>query len=215
VRIDDLELVWQSFVMSAALKPQEPRPQVFAKKLSWEEYLVREAASEVRHELVNGEMYAMAGGSDNHNRIALNTASELRQALKGKPCEPFMADMKLQIELGFDPLGYYPDIMVVCDPKDRQATYRTNPKIIIEVLSKSTLRVDAREKLLAYQALPELEVYVMLHQDAMRAVVHRRGNQWWPEIIEGEDSVLSLDEIEVHLPLRALYERVDWSVKED
>jgi hypothetical protein len=65
-----------------------------------------------------------------------------------------------------------------------------------------------------YQALPELEVYVLLHQDVMRAVVHRRSNQWWSEIIEGEDSVLTLDEIEVHLPLRDLYERVDWSVKE-
>ncbi len=54
----------------------------------------------------------------------------------------------------------------------------------------------------------------MLHQDAMRAVVHRRSNQWWPEIIEGEDSVLTLDEIEVHLSLRDLYERVEWSVKE-
>jgi len=201
--------------MSAALKPQESRPQAFAKKLSWEDYLVREAVSDVRHEYLNGEMYAMAGGSRNHNRITLNIASELRSALEGKPCEPFMVDMKLHIELGMDEVGYYPDVMVSCDPTDDDTHYIENPTVIFEVLSKSTQRIDTREKLLAYQAVPKLAVYVMLHQDQMRAIVHRRSNQWWPEITEGADAVLTLDEIGVHLPLQRLYRRVVWSAQEE
>lgn len=185
-----------------------------AKKLSWEDYLVREAESEVRHEFVNGEVYAMAGASRNHNRIAGNIFAELHSSLNGKPCEPFIADMKLHIELGMDEIGYYPDVIVSCNPKDDDAHYIENPTVIFEVLSKSTHRIDTREKLLAYQALPGLQVYVMLHQDQMRAVVHRRSNQWWPEILEGKDAVLGLDKIEVQIPLARIYSRVVWSEQE-
>lgn len=173
-----------------------------------------DAASEVRLEFVNGEVYAMAGGTDNHNRISVNVLGELHQALKGKPCEPFAVDMKLRIEFGMDEIGYYPDVMVVCDPGDRNKLHRTSPKIIFEVLSKSTRRIDMREKLLAYQAIPSLEVYVMIEQSFMRAMIHRRSNNWWPEIIEGNDAAITLDEIGVKLSFADVYARVDWSEEE-
>lgn len=211
--IDVFPLIRHFCDMSAALKLESP-PQASAKKLSWKEYLVRESQSEVRHEFVNGEVYAMAGASRNHNRIALNVASELHSSLQGKPCEPFISDMKLHIQLGQDEIGYYPDVIVSCDPKDDETHYIENPTVIFEVLSKSTHRIDTREKLLAYQALPKLQVYVMLHQDQMRAIVHRRSNQWWPEILEGENAVLSLDEIGVQIALERIYQRVVWSEQE-
>ncbi|MEQ1752238.1 MAG: Uma2 family endonuclease [Prosthecobacter sp.] len=193
--------------MSALLKPQPVPPRIF----TWTEYEHEDAQSDAKIEFANGQLYAMAGATSNHNRISLNVASELRQGLKGKSCEAFVSDMKLRIDLGYDEIGYYPDVMVICDPQDNHAKHRTNPKVIIEVLSKSTLRIDKGEKLLAYQAIPGLEAYVMLHQEAKRAVVHRRSNQWWPEILEGDDAVLTLDEIGIQIHFRDIYDRVDWS----
>ena len=193
--------------MSAALQLKAAP----AAKFTWTEYQKLDAASEVRHEFVNGEVYAMAGATGNHNRISLNVAAELHQALKGKPCEPFTVDMKLRIELGMDEIGYYPDVMVVCDPEDRNQLFRSAPTVIFEVLSKSTRRIDTREKLLAYQAIPSLQVYVMLEQTCKRAMIHRRSNNWWPEIVEGDDALVTLDEIGVKLLLKDIYARVDWS----
>lgn len=180
-------------------------------KVSWAEYQKMDTASEVRLEFVNGEVYAMAGSTDTHSRIVLNLTAELRQALKGKSCEPFNSDMKLRIELGADEIGYYPDAMVVCDSTDRNKLYRTSPKVIFEVLSKSTRRIDTREKFLAYQAIPSLEVYVMIEQSFKRAIIHRRSNNWWPEIIDGEDAMITLDEIGAKLAFAEIYDRVDWS----
>lgn len=197
--------------MSAALKIQAPP----AAKISWAEYLKLNAASEVRLEFVNGEVYSMAGGTRTHNRIVGNVFGQLLNALAGKPCDPLVLDMMLRIEVGMDEIGYYPDVMVVCDEKDDQELFTTSPKVIFEVLSKSTRRIDAREKFLAYQSLPSLAVYVMLEQSLKRAMIHRRSNNWWPEIIEGDDAVLTLDEIGVKLRLTDLYVRVDWSKKDD
>ncbi len=195
--------------MSAALKITAPPA-----KVTWAEYEKQVAASEVRLEFVNGQVYAMAGATDNHNRISVNVLGELYQALKGKPCEAFNVDMKLRIALGMDEIGYFPDVMVVCDKGDRNQLYRTAPSIIFEVLSKSTRRIDTREKLLAYQAISSLEVYVILEQSCKRAMIHRRSNHWWPEIIEGDGAVLTLDEIGLKLAFADIYDRVDWSAEE-
>ena len=193
--------------MSALLKVQPAPPPIH----TWAQYEREDAQSDVKLEFANGQVYAMAGASSNHNRIAGNVFGELRQGLKGKPCEAFVSDMKLKIDLGHDQMGYYPDVMVVCDPADDDSKHRTNPKVIIEVLSKSTLRIDKGEKFLAYQAISGLAAYILIHQDSMRAIVHRRSNQWWPEILEGEDAVLTLDEIGIQLHFRDIYDRVNWS----
>lgn len=76
--------------------------------ITWEQYLQRLAASKEKLEYVNAQVYAMAGATDDHNRIAGDVFFELRLALKGKPCEPFMGDMLLRIESGLDKLGYFP-----------------------------------------------------------------------------------------------------------
>jgi|GEM_PF-2289852 len=81
--------------MSTAVQFKTPT----AARVTWDEYQKFDTASAFRLEYVNGQIYAMAGSSDNHNRISLNVAAELRQALKGKKCEPFATDMKLRIQL--------------------------------------------------------------------------------------------------------------------
>lgn len=190
------------------------KPVATPARVAWEEYQQLDTASPVRLEYVNGQIYAMAGSSRSHNRISLNISAELHRALKGKKCEPFATDMRLRIQLGLEDFGYYPDEMVVCDKKDRHEQYCVSPTVLFEVLSKSTRRTDQGEKLKAYQQIESLKVYVMIEQVIQRAYIHRRSNNWWPEIIEGADAMLTLDEIEVRLPFADIYDRVDWTAEE-
>jgi Uma2 family endonuclease len=190
------------------------KPAAIPARVSWEEYQQFDTASPVRLEYVNGQIYAMAGSSRSHNRISGNVFARLHAALRGKKCEPFTTDMKLRIQLGLEEFGYYPDVMVVCDKKDRHEQYCVSPTVLFEVLSTSTRRVDLGEKFKAYQQIESLEVYVMIEQVTQRAYIHRRSNNWWPEIIEGVDAMLTLDEIEVRLPFADIYDRVDWSAEE-
>src|SRR5262245_37213396 len=124
--------------------------------LTVEEYLAGEARSEVRHEYVDGMVYAMAGGSEEHNLISLNVASALRAHLRGKACRVFMADVKVQPSSTREELFYYPDVMVVCDPRDTHRYFKRYPRILMEVLSPDTDRTDRREKFLSYIGIETL-----------------------------------------------------------
>jgi Uma2 family endonuclease len=174
-----------------------------------EEYLEGERASEIRHEYVDGRVYAMAGASDDHNRIVLNLARELSLALRGKPCEPFATDMKVKIpSLSVTDVFYYPDVLVACDPTDNAKYYRERPTVIFEVLSPETERTDRREKVIAYEKIPSLELYLLVEQDCMRVTaLHRAESGWRKEVLEGPATVLKLDSLGLEIPLARLYER--------
>ena len=186
--------------MSAVAKP-EP--------ISIEEYLEGERLSEVRHEYVAGYVYAMAGASDDHNRIAGNIFGELRERLRGKPCEAFINDMKVKIPPKLASAFFYPDVLVACDPKDTEKYFRERPAIIFEVLSPDTERTDRREKALAYGYIETLRVYVLVEQDEMKLTVLRPAadGSWTTEIIEGRQAILALPEIDVRIPFDRIYER--------
>jgi Uma2 family endonuclease len=175
--------------------------------ISVEDYLEGERLSEVRHEYVGGQVYAMAGASDDHNRIVTNICGELRERLRGKRCEPFMADMKLK--LPGSQAFYYPDVLVVCDPTDNATYYRERPTVIFEVLSPDTERTDQREKRFAYALIPSLRLYVIVAQDKRELTLLRRGRagSWRSEVIEGRNAVLKLPELRVEIPLTRIYER--------
>jgi Uma2 family endonuclease len=110
--------------------------------ISPEEYLEGETRSEIRHEYVDGEVYAMSGASEAHNIIALNIGSLLRNHLRGTPCRVFMSDMKVRIQSLRDERYYYPDLQVTCAPEDRDRYFKQWPKLVIEVLSPTTERND-------------------------------------------------------------------------
>lgn len=175
--------------------------------LSVDEYLEGERHSEVRHEYVGGHAYAMAGASDEHNRIAGNIFSALHQALRGKRCEPFMADMKLKIP--DSQVFYYPDVLVACDPSDNASYFRERPTVVFEVLSPDTERTDQREKRFAYALVPSLRVYVIVAQDKRQLTVLRRGRgvPWETETVEERNAVLKLPELKLEIPLASIYER--------
>ena len=176
--------------------------------ISVEEYLEGERASEVRHEYVDGRVYALAGASDDHNRIAGNLFAELRERLRGGRCEPFIHDMKVKIPPTFADVFYYPDVMVVCDPTDSAKYFRERPTVLFEVISPDTERTDRREKAIAYRQIATVEAYVLVEQDRIAVTVLRRAEPGWQsETLEGPGAVLKLPNLGVELPLDRLYER--------
>ena len=155
-------------------------------EISPEEYLEGEKVSPVRHEYIDGVVYAMSGGTKNHNRIAGNIFGDLDEKLDGTPCEPFINDVKLKVKTLVSESYYYPDVVVSCDESDDDEYYVEKPTTIFEVLSESTERIDRTEKFLAYKSLPTLEEYVLVRQDRREVMVVRRKNDWALERLEGE-----------------------------
>jgi len=183
------------------------KPQFY---ISVVEYLAHEKDSPVRHEYVDGQIYAMAGASDRHNRIALNLASRLNDHLNGGPCEVFIADMKVIV----DPLVYYyPDVVVACDPPGGDPYVRTQPHLIIEVVSPSTERIDRHEKWFAYRRVPSLLEYVLVLQDRMQVEVYRlqRDGEWTREIFAQPEEHVHFASVGFTLRVSAIYRNVRWS----
>jgi Uma2 family endonuclease len=188
--------------MSAALK-LDLQPA----KWSVQDYLKAEETSEVRHEYIAGDLYAMAGASKEHNYIAGNIFARIHRHLRGKPCKAFIHDMKAKVYAQVM-LFYYPDIMVVCGPDIEDDHFQTKPRIIVEVVSESTRGTDEREKLLTFIQLPSLEEYVLVEQQVMKVTVHRRDVEWRAEVLTGPEALLKLTSIDFEMPLSAVYEDV-------
>ena len=173
------------------------------------EYLEREKDSPVRHEYVDGQIYAMAGASARHNRIALNLASRLDDHLNGGPCEVFIADMKVIVDPA---VYYYPDVVVTCDPPGGDPYVRIQPHLLIEVVSPSTERIDRHEKLLAYRRVPSLQEYVLVLQDRMQVEVYRRQGEEWPrEIFTQPEDRVHFAAVGLTLSVGEIYRNVRWS----
>ena len=179
-----------------------PQPMLL---ISEEDYLAGEEQSRVKHEYVNGQVYAMAGASANHNLISVNMVTLLNAALPDH-CEVFMADMKVRVATKYDLIFYSPDVMVSCTAEDRATYYREKPCLIIEVLSPSTRRQDFFEKFWTYQHIPTLQEYLLLDQDVRKATLFRRSKNWQPEVyLEG---TFHLESVNLEISLESLYRRV-------
>jgi Uma2 family endonuclease len=140
-----------------------------ADELSWatfEEYLLREQASERRQELVGGRVYVMAGGSERHDLVAGLVYEALAAGARRQGCRPFIANRLLRA----GEAGCYPDVMVVCEPAaDR--LYESDAGLLVEVSSPSTVDVDRREKAAAYANLASLRLYILLDPEHRRLEV--------------------------------------------
>lgn len=157
--------------------------------LSVSDYLAGERDGMVRHEYVSGYAYAITGerpgASARHNRIAGNIFARLNEHLDGDECEPFISDMKIRVA---PDLFYYPDVVVTCDDPVADPYFRTEPRLIVEVLSPTTERTDRHEKLAAYKNCPSVQEYVLVSQDAMMVELHRRTGETWQTDIFTEPS---------------------------
>jgi len=140
------------------------------------EYLDGERGSAIKHEYVDGEVYAMAGESRRHNRITSNFIN-LFIDLPDRGCESYFEGVKVQANRS---TFYYPDVLVTCETGREDDDYVIKfPCLIIEVLSPSTAATDKREKLIAYKLIDSLQEYAIVWQDEMRIELHRRHNDGW------------------------------------
>lgn len=162
-----------------------------------------------KHERVNGVVWMMAGGTDNHDRICNNLRTQLGVALGGKRCRTHGPDLKV-----VSPAGdvMYPDAYVSCGERGGTGDFRKDPVIVLEVLSDSTMERDMGRKRRSYQTIPSLRVLVYLSQKEVAAYVARRDDtgRWLPDdTIEGLSAAIGLPEIEVDLHMAHLYVDTD------
>ena len=178
--------------------------------LTPEEYLAWERKQPFKNEYYNGQIIAMSGASRSHNRITLDTATQLNIQLMDSGCEVFAGEMRVRTSPTVS--YYYPDVIVVCgEPRFEDDTFDTllNPILIIEVLSPSTAAFDRGEKFEHYKQIASLQEYILISQDSVRVDhYHRQQTQWNHNIFQRLEDVLSLASIECGVPLRAIYRRV-------
>lgn len=185
------------------------QPKTF---LSVQEYLALERHAENKHEYHDGEMVAMTGASRAHNLIVTNVVSELRQQLKGRPCEVYPNDMRVKIPS----VGryVYPDTVVVCgEPQFEDAYVDTllNPTLVVEVLSGSTETYDRLTKSDYYCAVESLGEYLLIAQDSHRVeqYVKQADGRWLITETEGLEAVIDLNSVGCRLALNEVYDRVE------
>ena len=172
--------------------------------ISIDDYLQGELSREIKHEYLDGQVYAMAGASKNHQRIIANMVATFVQHLKNTPCDTFSSDIKVRVsDLAF----FYPDVIVTCQDNSGDSYYTEQPLIIVEVLSKSTRRTDETIKRRLYQTLPSLQEYVLIEQDIVDIEICRRDQGWQPEHYFMGDEI-SFAAIDLTLSVNEIYERV-------
>jgi len=182
------------------------------RRYSPEEYLALERQAAHKSEYVNGFIFAMAGASREHNLIAGNVFGELRNQFKGRPCEPYMSDMRVKVSA--TGLYTYPDVVAVCGERrfeDAEVDTLLNPTVLVEVLSASTEAYDRGDKFSHYLRLESLQEYVMIAQDKVRVEHYlRQEDDWRFTVIDDRDGTLSLPSIGCELSLREIYDRVEF-----
>ena len=175
-----------------------------------EEYLAYELTSPVRHEYVDGQLFAMAGESKNHNRLASRVCARFVLHLGDGKCEAFIENVKVKVS---PTRYYYPDVVVACSEpeEDEDAYIIEEPLLIIEVLSPSTQRNDRVEKMNAYQKLAGLREYVIISQESVRLEVYRHeqaGEAWQCEVFNDTESEVTFQSVGLSLKLADIYRRV-------
>lgn len=181
--------------------------------ISTKEYLESEKATQIKHEYIDGQVYAMAGASDAHVTIAGNLFTLLRNHLRGSGCRPYIGDMKAQVER----LNryYYPDVMVTCDPRDREFEYfKCYPSLIVEVLSDTTEAFDRGRKFTDYRHLESLQEYVLISQDTMSVECFRRNDQGrWELYPYSKGETVHLASVDFECAIAAVYEDVALAIE--
>ncbi|KAB8320987.1 Uma2 family endonuclease [Tolypothrix campylonemoides VB511288] len=190
----------------------QPQPQFMAPQhyLEWEEQ------QPIKYEYINGEVFAMTGGTLPHNSIAINLTSALKNHLRGKGCKVFMADAKVGVSLQ-GPF-HYPDVMVSCEPQDqraRQVIY--HPCLIVEVLSPSTEAFDRGKKFRHYRRIDTLKEYILVETDKMNVECYRLNEKGKWELTsysieetteDGTELEVQLTSVDFRCPISLLYEDV-------
>ena len=169
-----------------------------------------ERHSPIKHEYIDGEIYAMAGTTKAHNIISLNLAFLLRNGLTGSGCRTFMADIKVNLSNQKD--YFYPDLVVTCnDSDDLNASAIEFPTVIIEVLSESTELFDRGKKFQHYRTIPSLQDYILISsQEYLVETFHRtENNLWLLQTYQGLEAIVHIESLAIDAPLGEIYATLD------
>lgn len=171
------------------------------------EYLAQEAASQIKHEYIDGAVYAMAGGTVAHDRIANNVRAALVTHLGDGPCIPLGPDVRLRIS---PTIYYYPDALVICDEDlDLAAIEVTTPRLVVEVLSEGTEANDRGDKFANYQTLDSFEEYLLVNSRRRAVERYRRvGHSRWDYQRYSPDEDVTLEMIGLTVSVAAFYRGV-------
>lgn len=177
------------------------------------EYLRIERQAFEKSEFINGRIVATAGASENHNIISSNLLIEIGIQTRKTNCRPFSSDMRVKAKKGN---YYYPDTVVVCGERkfeDNKKDVLLNPKVIVEVLSKSTKLKDHNEKLDSYMSLADLTDYALIEQDTMRIehFIKINEKEWNVRLLTEKADKLVLESINCEISLDEIYREVKFS----
>ncbi len=177
-------------------------------QFSADDYLAWEPTQLDRHEFVDGDVFAMAGAEDRHVTVSMNIAFALRQHLSGSPCRTYMSDMRLQVAAANS--YFYPDVLVTCSAQDLASPLvKTEPKLIVEVLSLSTAAFDRGLKFSHYRSLASLEEYALIDLDTRTTDCYRKGpDGLWVLHPFARGDELALASVDLVLPAAQLFAEV-------
>lgn len=174
-----------------------------------DEFLVWEERQPLRYEFVGGVVTAMAGGTADHNTVALSIWAALRARLGRRNCRAFVGDFKVVAPTG---ASMYPDVALVCPPPPGKATSTKTPTLVVEVLSKSTAGRDDGVKREDYYAIPSLEHYLLVSQDSPSVGLATReaDGTWHSRTIEGLERSVDLPHLGLSLPMAEIFADVEF-----
>lgn len=174
-----------------------------------EEYLAYEVETGIKHEYIDGEIYAMSGGSGDHALIMMNCGAELNLQLRGSQCRVYSSDLKVKIS---DSKYVYPDLSVVCNEAeyaDDQRSILLNPIMVVEVVSPSSASYDRGSKLDFYRSVSSIQAYLILEQATAKAHLYSRENdKWLFQSFSGLETVVPLPLIDCQLAMDEVYRGV-------
>jgi len=176
-------------------------------KVTYAEYVRQEEASATKHEFINGEIFAMAGGTPEHGALALGFAGELRAALGGRACRAYSSDVRVLVES--TGASFYPDLSVVCGALETATADRNavvNPVVLVEVLSEGTEASDRGAKAMHYRRIPSLKEFVLVSQSTRLVEVQRRNERGvWELYFFGEGERVELTSLGISIAVDAIY----------
>jgi Uma2 family endonuclease len=177
--------------------------------ISVEEYFQLEMKSDVRHEFVNGKLFAMAGETRKHEEIVLNFVEFLRPKARNKNCRLYTTNIKLQVKGN---KYRYPDVMISCVPASADPRLEEFPCFIVEVLSESTALTDITDKLEEYTRLESLQRYALVEQHLKRVTVYKRTDLGWLLEILDESGEVDVPCLDTKISLEEIYSGLEFAV---
>lgn len=204
-------LDWMAAELRTDSLVAEPRPAYGAaaperRRFTFEEYLEIERSSPLRHEYVGGEIFAMGQPRQAHAIVAMNLATALHAHLSGRPCRTYAGGRRLHFKCRGDDIAYYPDVWVGCGgTRNLQGEFDDEPRLVIEVLSAATERIDRREKAINCREIGSLEEFALVAPKPVSIVLYRRSENWSPMVLDSAERPLELRSVGLALSVDRVY----------